>query len=482
MRILTVILFVLLSITSNVSAQTYNIDPAFNTGNAGATGGSVYSILQQPDGKIIVGGSFTAYNGIACKNLIRLNLDGTLDTSFNIGTGPTSSLASTSIRDLVIDLNGKILVAGYFTSFNGNSRNCIARLNDDGSIDNSFSGVTLIINPNINNTSVIRRIESIKLTQDGKVLIGGDFRVTGQASFTIYDFVRLNTDGSFDSTFIFQDNIFETESIVTGVDLQSDNKIIVSVINFPNPPVLRFNPDGSKDTSFLSSPYQGSGFSVLVAPDDKIFLGGLFQLSFGALNRIFVKLNSDGSLDSNFAIFEAPSGSSANNVIYAIKRHEGKILIGGNLSSYGGVAYNSMARLNGDGTVDESFVSGTGPNSTIQAIDVDSNNRILIGGNFSGFNGLLANRITRLLGAELSLDEYELKKINFLNNGYDYIFQASEDSIANIYFYDITGKKLQELRNINSLDYKVPNVFPKGVKLIRVEMASGSFEVFKTID
>ena len=93
----------------------------------------VYSIAIQADGKIIVGGYFSEYNGVAANGIIRLNSNGSIDTSFVIGTGFNSLVYSIAIQD-----DGKILVGGYFSEYNGVSANGIIRLNSDGSRDTLF--------------------------------------------------------------------------------------------------------------------------------------------------------------------------------------------------------------------------------------------------------------------------------------------------------------------------------------------------------
>jgi uncharacterized delta-60 repeat protein len=107
------------------------VDLDFDPG-AGANG-RVNAILQQPDGKILIGGAFTSVDGVARNRIARLNADGSLDTGFNVGSG-----ANNAVFDLALQPDGKIVVAGSFTSVNGQSRDRIARLNPDGSLDSGF--------------------------------------------------------------------------------------------------------------------------------------------------------------------------------------------------------------------------------------------------------------------------------------------------------------------------------------------------------
>ncbi|WP_040401415.1 HYR domain-containing protein, partial [Cecembia lonarensis] len=114
----------------------------------------------QSDGKLIIGGQFTLYNGVARNQIARLNPDGSLDTSFDPGTGATSFVFTTAIQ-----ADGKIIIGGIFTEYNGVARNFIARLNGDGSLDTDF-------NPG---TGANSQILTTAIQSDGKLIIGGDF-------------------------------------------------------------------------------------------------------------------------------------------------------------------------------------------------------------------------------------------------------------------------------------------------------------------
>src|SRR5207253_1576389 len=90
----------------------------------------------QPDGKVVIGGPFTTVNGVSRDNIARLNADGTLDNSFL--NGQTGANRIGSVFDLALQLDGKLLIGGDFTIVNGVARNRVARLNADGTVDTSF--------------------------------------------------------------------------------------------------------------------------------------------------------------------------------------------------------------------------------------------------------------------------------------------------------------------------------------------------------
>jgi uncharacterized delta-60 repeat protein/M6 family metalloprotease-like protein len=143
-----------------------SVDPTFASGGgaSGFTHPVVYDLARQPDGKIIAVGYFTGFNGVSGKNyLVRLLADGSLDSSFNAGTG-----ANGTIYSVVLQPDGKILIGGTFTSYNGTAREYLARLNSDGSLDSTFTG------PDFYGTSGWS-VYSLALQPDGKVLVAGYF-------------------------------------------------------------------------------------------------------------------------------------------------------------------------------------------------------------------------------------------------------------------------------------------------------------------
>ena len=147
-------------------AQAGALDLSFNTSDLGngigdGASGIIHATAIQSDGKIIIGGDFTSYNGTATWRIARLNTDGSLDLTFNPSAGPDGSVYSVSIQN-----DGKIIIGGGFTSYNGTGRNRLARLNADGSLDASFDPGTGGSSGSINSTAI---------QSDGKIVIGGSF-------------------------------------------------------------------------------------------------------------------------------------------------------------------------------------------------------------------------------------------------------------------------------------------------------------------
>ena len=181
-------------------------DPSFDTGVPVGFDSNVSTILQQSDGKILVGGWFTSYQGVAANRIIRLNSDGTRDPSFNTGTG-----FDFDVDTLAIQTDGKILVGGWFTSYQEVAANRIIRLNSNGSIDTSFN-----IGTGFNNT-----VSTLAIQSDGKIVVGGQF--TTYQGVSANRIVRLNSNGSIDTSFNIGTGF---NNWVNTLAIQSDGKIV----------------------------------------------------------------------------------------------------------------------------------------------------------------------------------------------------------------------------------------------------------------
>src|SRR6266700_1349709 len=165
----------------------------------------VFSLAVQVDGKILVGGYFTTLGGQSRNYIGRLNADGTLDPSFNPSAG---GVVYPSVYSLALQADGKIVVGGVFTGLGGQSRNYIGRLNADGTLDTSF-------NPGASNY-----VSSLAVQADGRSLVGGGFTTLGGQSRT--NIGRLNADGTLDTVF----NPGADNSVLS-LAVQADGKILI---------------------------------------------------------------------------------------------------------------------------------------------------------------------------------------------------------------------------------------------------------------
>jgi uncharacterized delta-60 repeat protein len=407
-----------------------SLDTSFNSGTEASS--YVLNLAMQPDGKIIIGGVFTSYNGTARRNIARLNANGSLDTSFNPGTG-----ANSDVSKIAVQLDGKIIIGGNFTSFNGTNRNRIARLNTDGSLDTSFNPIIIGANSQVN---------SIYVQHDSKILIGGIFNsINGIERNSI---ARLNADGSLDSSFNVGTGMF-----VYSISLQPNGKLILgglfsTIGGTRRGNVARLNADGTLDNSFNPDYGLGPNNRILTTsfqPNGKVIIAGNFtSYNNVSINRL-ARLNSNGSLDTSFNV-----GTGANNaVINAVLQPDGKIIIVGNFTSYNNVSKNGLARLNSNGSLDTSFNLGIGPNNSVFSTILQRDGKIIIAGSFTLFNGIARNKIARL-NSDGSLD-LSFNPGNGPNgNIYSSFLLPNDKIIIGLGFSSYNGIERNELARLNS--------------------------------
>ncbi len=368
-------------------AQAGFRDLSFNRGGIGVNG-NVHALAMQSDGKAVIGGGFTTVNGVGRSYLARLNADGSVDERFNSGAGPNAV-----VKLLAVQADGKVVISGGFSSVNGLVRNRIARLNADGSIDTSFNNPGAGPNGNVN---------AMAVQADGKVVIGGDFSsVNGVRRVFI---ARLLADGSLDANFSPEASWFVHE-----LSVRADGKLLIggsftSVNGVSRYNIARLNADGSVDTSF--NPGTGAN-NVVVAlaeqTDGRVVIGGDFTSVNGVSRKNIARLNADGSVDAGFN-----PGAGANGAVYALAvQADGKLVMGGAFTSVNGVARYRIARLNADGSLDTGFNPGTGASGDVNALAVQPDGKLVLGGGFTSYNGATVNRITRVHTGDTDADGLE---------------------------------------------------------------------------
>jgi uncharacterized delta-60 repeat protein len=383
--------FILIVFVFSLTGQSPQIDNSFDPTNGFGTG-STWTINTQTDNKIIIGGDFLDYNGNLVSNLCRLNPDGLIDNTFNIGNGFSGSFNmffGSCVYSTAIQTDGKIIVGGNFFNFNSIQKFGICRLNIDGTNDPTFNSLN----------GFNGAVRKVCLQTDGKIIVGGDF--SSYNSIPVNRICRLNSDGTLDLSFNtgtgFNDAVFD-------IKLQQDNKILVGgyFTQFNGQSknkIIRLNTDGTADLSFNI----GSGFgiggggiwSLAVQTDGKIILGGMIYTYNGQTISNICRLNTNGSIDLSFQ-----QGSGFNNPTYTLSlQTDGKIIIGGGFTTYNGIGRNYIIRLNPNGSIDTNFdiIPGTGLNGQVLCSHIQNDNKILVGGQFTTLNNINRNRIVRLL-------------------------------------------------------------------------------------
>jgi len=285
--------------------------------------GDVYTIARQSDGKVITGGAFTSYSGSTSTRLVRINTNGTLDATFNVGTAGATNI----VQDLALQTDGKVIAGGQFTTYSGSSTSTtrLMRLNTNGTQDLTYNtGVGL-------NATVY----TVLPTADGKVLVLG---------------------------------VFTTYS--------------GSTVNY----ITRTNANGTRDTGFnTGTGFNGVGYTAVTQSDGKYIVGGNFSTYSGSsANRGIARLNTDGTLDLTLN-----DGAGFNQLVSAVAmQSDGKIIAGGNFTTYSGSSINRIARLNSNGTLDTTFNVGTGIDTQVatNGITVDADGIIYCVGNFTTYS------------------------------------------------------------------------------------------------
>ncbi|MBV9927272.1 MAG: hypothetical protein JOZ96_19800 [Acidobacteria bacterium] len=313
------------------------LDNSFNAGTAAV---DVFTIALQPDGKILLGG-LVSHNGGQRTGITRLNPDGSYDTTFTPGTGTGGS----AISAVALQPDGKILICGNFISYNGTGVFALARLNADGTLDTSF-------NANVGQSG--SRVDRLVVQPDGKILAAGPFSTF--AGHSRNGVARINSDGSYDSTFN-PGNAIDTYN-VQAIALQPDGKVLVGGGFYTNmvpasntaTAVARLNPDGTVDPTFTAPTYGPlySTAAIALQPDGKILLGGIFRQTLLADgNHWLDRRNADGSDDASF---NPGLVSFSNSGVGSITvQHDGRILVAGQFSqSNFSSLYKYLVRLEGD--------------------------------------------------------------------------------------------------------------------------------------
>lgn len=367
---------------------------------------TVYQSELQSTGKIIIGGIFNKYNNVNAKHLIRLNIDLTQDTSFpSLGTLPDPPY------DFKVLSNDKIIVVGTFTSVNGTpTGKGIARLNADGTVDTSFNvgGTGIGIND---------RVLACAIQSDGKILLGGGF-IRSYNGVPVRNMIRLNANGSLDTSFVYPYTYEQaTFGSVHTINVAADGKIIVSGNSSSTlegqTHLFQLNTDGSLDVNFATGTvgqdyYRNPAYcstcvapiqNVVLQPDGKILVVGAFNSYLKYTRKNIVRLFSTGSVDLAFTT--TLSDRVINDVVL---EPDGKLIIGGEFTTLAGFAHAKLGRLNTNGTRDASFSSGNGPTHTaipapmptVMNLNRQSDGKVIVSGMFSHYNSISATNITRI--------------------------------------------------------------------------------------
>ncbi len=351
---------------------------AFNNPNAD---GAIEGIAVQPDDKIVVVGVFKEWNGQARTNIVRLNVDGSLDTSFAGHTFTPTVNGEISVPGVAVAPDGKIYVTGNWGTMDGGNATPLVRLHADGTQDKTFNpgsaapGFLLLVRPDgtlLNNgVAVVNNVVRYLLrypaggaldvgfgagftasrfsgsgpsgwfaNPDGTLVLGGGFGAVDGGGFAQFNLTKLNADGSVASG--FRSPLSQPDLVNHVARLPDGRFIATGDFQTPVRNVRRFLADGSADVSF-DSPLTGAAFSPLVVDTD-----GTVIVPANTGNDLF-RLEAAGAPDETFLV------RVNDNINLTALDSKGRIVIAGYFSEIVGsfddaahtVARKSIARLHG---------------------------------------------------------------------------------------------------------------------------------------
>lgn len=453
-----ILLFLLFLYCTAAVSQNGSIDPTFNIGSGADQ--NVYIIKQLHDGKIIVGGQFMDYGGTGRRNLVRLHPDGSIDQTFN---SPPDLENFTLLTDAIED-DGKLVVAGQFGMFNGVMSPGIIRLNNDGSPDLTFTAGTGI------SGSVFGFFNLSK--QGNKYIVSGDFSVYDGVQCG--NIIRLNQDGTVDETFTSVSS-GGFNATITAHQILPDGKIVIvgnftSHNDVPRNGIARLNADGTIDMGFdPGTGASGTITAIAVQPDGKYVIGGQFSAYNGTEKLLLARINPDGTLDPTFS--RSPEyGMSASNLLI---QPDGKMITTGFLTGLA-TAYKYVFRLNADGSIDPVFDSDI-DNVVNAASFQDDGKILVGGwfehAGSLPMNRVARLQNDGFLAVQ-EFSEGAAIYPNPVNHVAHIDFGQYEDYTISV--FDMRGKQLQNFSGkakIETLDF---SGYQAGIYLLRIESASGT--------
>ncbi|GAA5082859.1 hypothetical protein GCM10023210_00690 [Chryseobacterium ginsengisoli] len=404
--------------------------------NFGGENAVLYDMKIAPDGKIVAVGYWEDTGSVNRKDFIvvRLNADGTLDTTFN-GTGKVTVAFGTNedvAHTVAIQNDGKILVAGY--AFTGSYKDiAIARINIDGTLDSTFGTngkVTTDLAGNNDDATCIA------INIDGKFAVGSYTYGAGSSNnFADFGIAKYNSNGSLDTSF------------------STDGKHVV----------------------VIAPSYNDKPVAIAFQSNGKILMGGSAFLNTSSRDDFaVVRLNTNGTLDTSFnttGIFTTAIGTSDDTAYQMKLLSDGRILLAGTIASG---SYNDIGliRLTTNGNLDTTFGTngktqqGYGNLSVIKDIDILSNGKIMVCGSAGSTNIFLA-RFNGSVPSYLEANDLltDKKDISVYPNPVKEVLY-SDQNLENFELYSMNGSLIRSGKNENSINV---HDLPKGVYMLKIK-------------
>ncbi len=376
------------SLTRNRIARLETDGRVDQTLNLSVLGNVVYVTAVQPDGKTLIGGIFTNVLGVTRNRIARLNTDGTLDTAFN----PS---ANSSVYTIAVQADGKILVGGFFSAIGGQTRNHIGRVDATTGLADSF-------NPDANDDVFVITVQA-----DGKILVGGAFANHGTPSIGgkfLNCMARLDPiTGLAENTFnpnipSFFNSTYYVDTIVVTVS----GKILVSgyfdsIGGEIRNGLARLNATTGSADSWDPNPNSAGGVAIAVQTDGKVIVGGSFTSVGGQLRNRIARLDPFTGLADSF-------DPNADGIVSSIAiQADGKKLVSGSFTTIGGALRNHVARLDPNTGVADSF--DPNPTGSVYSIGLQSDGKMVAAGDFTAIDGQIRNYVARISSDTAALQD-----------------------------------------------------------------------------
>lgn len=327
--------------------------------------GQIHAIHPLSGGRVLVGGSFSSISDgvttLANTRLAVVKSDGTLENLPALATNNT-------VRRLRDGGNGKILVAGNFSTILGATRNRVARLNADLTLDGGFDATTPI-------TNSFSEAYDVALEPGGTVLVCGWQYL-----------LRLFDNGQQDTAFNFA-----ASNAIHRVLPQPGGKVIAfGSFTSPAAGIARLNADGTHDDAITyNAPFAIDEFTEAIDLGGGSFLAGANWYAYYGGVRLY---QANGAIDSAFL-------SQGDALPSALARDsQGRFFVGGNFTTIAGAARNRLVRLTADGQRDDLFDIGSGFDQIVDDVLAHPDGSVWVGGNFTTYNGIPMQRLVRLKG------------------------------------------------------------------------------------
>lgn len=368
------------------------LDPTFAPCIEGRPGLLLGAVVVQPDGRIVIAGQFEKVNGRPRNGVARLLPGGALDEEFDPGRGLNDGVA----YDLALQDDGRLLVAGAFAVMDRLTSPGVARLNPDGSVDTSFTGGLFA-------AGSWGRVYAVSVQPDLGVVVAGAFDSVDWAARL--HLARLRFNGSLDETFVPLEGVEGGKEAVFDVEALPGGEVVITgsftrVAGTERNGLAQLTVTGAADEAFdpdegLEPAGLASGHMLARQPDGKIIVVGDFREAGGASRHCLARFLPDGSLDETFS-----STNSFFELVGEVKAlaalPDGGLVVGGEFERVNGAWREGLARLDAGGQPDPAFDARLNRGAVVNAVARDNDGRLVIGGLFDGLDGVEHGNLARL--------------------------------------------------------------------------------------